>query len=222
AARAVAAAPTPPATSPLEPVPPPQHLEINCGPWPHQDAIEFGALPGAVPCARLHARHVLSEWGLARQAADAELLVSELVTNAIAASRFAEYPSPVRLWLRADRIRVLILVWNASPQPPVPADGAQDDESRSGLLLGQAISQRWTGASRGQAEGKVGGPLAGPASTGRFPAGPSGHDRTPAPSPGPAWYGPKSVPDGPSRPRGNGGSVTDVRGTPWEHDPGPP
>src|SRR5262244_2405293 len=53
-------------------------------------------------------------------------------------------------------------------------------------------------------------------------AGLSGHDRTTAPFPGPAWYGPESVPDGPSRSRGNGGSVTDVRGNPWEHDPGPP
>src|SRR5215475_12267843 len=52
-------------------------------------------------------------------------------------------------------------------------------------------------------------------------AGLSGHDRTTAPFPGPAWYGPESVPDGPSRSRGNGGSVTDVRGDPWEHDPGP-
>src|SRR5262245_10846657 len=45
-APAVAASPSPPATSPLEPVPPPRHPAINCCPWPHQDAMEFGALPG--------------------------------------------------------------------------------------------------------------------------------------------------------------------------------
>jgi len=33
--------------------------------WPLQSFLELGALPGAVPCARLHARHVLWEWGLA-------------------------------------------------------------------------------------------------------------------------------------------------------------
>jgi len=32
--------------------------------WPLRDFIEFGALPGAVPCARLHARLLLAEWGL--------------------------------------------------------------------------------------------------------------------------------------------------------------
>ncbi len=31
---------------------------------PLRTYLELGALPTAVPCARLHARHVLSEWGL--------------------------------------------------------------------------------------------------------------------------------------------------------------
>ena len=34
--------------------------------WPFQSRLELGALPGAVPCARLHARLVLTEWGQAR------------------------------------------------------------------------------------------------------------------------------------------------------------
>lgn len=46
--------------------------------WPLQSFLELGALPGAVPCARLHARHVLREWGLADLADSTELLVSEL------------------------------------------------------------------------------------------------------------------------------------------------
>jgi hypothetical protein len=31
--------------------------------WPLQSFLELGALPGAVPCARLHTRHLLWEWG---------------------------------------------------------------------------------------------------------------------------------------------------------------
>src|SRR5579862_5146488 len=54
--------------------------------WPLCSYLELGALPTAVPCARLHARHVLWEWGLNGLAADTELLVSELVTNAIKAT----------------------------------------------------------------------------------------------------------------------------------------
>ena len=33
--------------------------------WPYRSFLELGALAGAVPCARLHARLVLLEWGLA-------------------------------------------------------------------------------------------------------------------------------------------------------------
>ena len=46
--------------------------------WPLRSYLELGALPTAVPCARLHARHLLWEWGLNGLAADTELLVSEL------------------------------------------------------------------------------------------------------------------------------------------------
>jgi hypothetical protein len=57
--------------------------------WPLRTFLELGALPGAVPCARLHARNVLAEWGLAVFSESTGLLVSELVTNAIQISRMA-------------------------------------------------------------------------------------------------------------------------------------
>ena len=50
--------------------------------WPLRSYLELGALPTAVPCARLHARQLVWEWGLNGLAANTELLVSELVTNA--------------------------------------------------------------------------------------------------------------------------------------------
>jgi hypothetical protein len=34
---------------------------------PLRSYLELGALPTAVPCARLHARHVLCEWGVRRK-----------------------------------------------------------------------------------------------------------------------------------------------------------
>ena len=34
------------------------------GRWPLRSFLELGALPSAVPCARLHARQVLWEWRL--------------------------------------------------------------------------------------------------------------------------------------------------------------
>jgi len=47
-------------------------------PRPLRSYLELGALPTAVPCARLHARHLMWEWGLIGLAADIEVAVSEL------------------------------------------------------------------------------------------------------------------------------------------------
>jgi anti-sigma regulatory factor (Ser/Thr protein kinase) len=135
------------------PVPPAG--DIVPGEWPFQDALELGPLPDAVPCARLHARQVLWEWGLTRLAAGAELLVSELVTNAVVALRSARQLSPVRLWLLADRTRVLVLVWDASLRPPVPVRAGQDAVNGRGLLLVDAISQGWDWYFPQHAGGKV-------------------------------------------------------------------
>ena len=53
--------------------------------WPLRSYLQLGALPGAVPCARLHTKLVLWEWGLDRLVETAELLVSEIITNAVQA-----------------------------------------------------------------------------------------------------------------------------------------
>jgi anti-sigma regulatory factor (Ser/Thr protein kinase) len=111
--------------------------------WDRNSYLELGALPGAVPSARLHARQVLWEWGLAGLADSTELLVSELVTNAVRASREATGAGSVRLWLLADTARVVIVVWDGSPQPPAPVDAGDDAESGRGLLLVDALSSGW-------------------------------------------------------------------------------
>jgi anti-sigma regulatory factor (Ser/Thr protein kinase) len=126
------------------PVLPPQSQGIGMdSEWPLRDFIELGALPGAVPCARLHARQLLWEWGLTRLSDSTELLVSELVTNAMQASRAMEQITPVRLWLLTDKTRIMILVWDASPQPPTRMSISGDAESGRGLLLVETISDRW-------------------------------------------------------------------------------
>jgi anti-sigma regulatory factor (Ser/Thr protein kinase) len=115
----------------------------KAGEWPLQSFLEFGALPGAVPCARLHARNVLWEWGLTRLSDSVELLVSELISNAVNASRSMAQMLPVRLWLLAGTARVLIMVWDASPRPPERTEVSEESESGRGLLLVEAISTRW-------------------------------------------------------------------------------
>jgi anti-sigma regulatory factor (Ser/Thr protein kinase) len=111
--------------------------------WPYRSFLELGALAGAVPCARLHARLVLLEWGLAALSESLELVVSELVTNGVRASR-AMGRDAVRIWLVSDLGRVVVFVWDASPRPPAQAaDPGADALSGRGLLLVEALSERW-------------------------------------------------------------------------------
>jgi anti-sigma regulatory factor (Ser/Thr protein kinase) len=110
--------------------------------WPYRIFLELGALPGAVSCARLHARLVLAEWGLAALSESLELVVPELVTNGVRASR-AMGRDAVRIWLVSDLGRVVVFVWDASPRPPTLADPGADAENGRGLLLVDALSQRW-------------------------------------------------------------------------------
>lgn len=126
------------------PVPPswPDGTRLVSG-WPFRDFLELGALPGAVPCARYHCRQVLWEWQLTRLTSDVELLVSELVTNAIGASRAVGDYLPIRLWLLSDTVRVVIMVWDANPQMPAPEQAGAKAESGRGLLLVEMISDQW-------------------------------------------------------------------------------
>ena len=127
----------------IPPIADPQGDDITAR-WPLRSFLELGALPSAVPCARLHTRQLLWEWGLHTVLGDdAELLVSEIVTNAIQVIQADMHSSSVRLWLLADRARLLIMVWDASPLPPVRVDADADTENGRGLLLVQTISARW-------------------------------------------------------------------------------
>ena len=127
------------------------------GEWLWQDFLALGPLPGAVPCARLHTRLVLAEWGLARLAGSSEIVVSELVTNAIAATRRLGWipAPPERLWLLADSSRVLVAVWDANPL--LPARGEVDElaESGRGLLLVESLATYWDAYLTPRDGGKV-------------------------------------------------------------------
>jgi anti-sigma regulatory factor (Ser/Thr protein kinase) len=129
-------------------------------PWPLRSYLELGALPTAVPCARLHVRHLLWEWGLNGLAADAELLTSELVTNAVQVTS-GQRQEAVRLRLSSDKERVLVEVWDADPQPPVPRDLGEDgtpeidEEGGRGLFLVAALCTRWSWYFTEEPPGKV-------------------------------------------------------------------
>jgi anti-sigma regulatory factor (Ser/Thr protein kinase) len=133
--------------------------------WLLQNYLEFGALPTAVPCARLHCRQVVMEWNLRSLASVAELVVSELVTNAVRATEGltgSRYQGqwrpglpPVRLWLRSDCTRLLVQVWDGSDRMPRRQEPDPEADSGRGLWLVEASCDDW-GAFRPEgSSGKV-------------------------------------------------------------------
>ena len=138
------------------PVPPAQDRETNmAAEWPVQDFLELGALPSAVPSARLHTRQLLWEWALTALSENAEQVVSELTTNAVAAARAMSEIYPVRLWLLTDKAQVLILVWDACPQPPALIQADEYAESGRGMFLVAMLSDRWGTYPTPQMGGKI-------------------------------------------------------------------
>ncbi|MFF1836088.1 SpoIIE family protein phosphatase [Streptomyces sp. NPDC058231] len=91
--------------------------------------------------ARRLARRALSRWGLDDLADSVELLVSEVVTNAV---RYAERPVTLRL-LRTDILRCE--VGDDAPQLPRQRRARDMDEGGRGLFLVNRLARRW-GATR--------------------------------------------------------------------------
>ncbi|MGW0992649.1 SpoIIE family protein phosphatase [Streptomyces sp. NPDC002520] len=91
--------------------------------------------------ARRLARHALSRWGLEDLSDSVELLVSEVVTNAV---RYAERPVTLRL-LRTDVLRCE--VGDDVPQLPRLRQARATDEGGRGLYLVNKMARRW-GATR--------------------------------------------------------------------------
>jgi anti-sigma regulatory factor (Ser/Thr protein kinase) len=101
---------------------------------------------------------VALEWGLPDLTDTAELLASELVTNAIQASGRlkpadrAAIPV-VRVRVVSDQISMVIHVWDASSELPTRKDIGPDEEGGRGLLLVDTLGKEW-GTYR-EAQGKV-------------------------------------------------------------------
>jgi anti-sigma regulatory factor (Ser/Thr protein kinase) len=124
------------------------------GAWLHVSALEFAGLPSAVPCGRLHTRQVLWEWGLDHLANDAELLVSELLGNALKTTPEHDDIGIVVLRLLADRQRLLIEVWDQNPRDPQPRQVDELSDSGRGFMVIEAVAARW-GFRRVSARDKV-------------------------------------------------------------------
>ncbi|MFF3937528.1 SpoIIE family protein phosphatase [Streptomyces phaeofaciens] len=108
---------------------------------------ELPADPAAVAEARKTASRRLADWGLAELSFTTELVVSELVTNAI---RYTA--GPIRLRLIRERTLVCE-VFDGGATAPHLRHPRTTDEGGRGLLLVSQVSQRW--GTRFLPEGKV-------------------------------------------------------------------
>jgi anti-sigma regulatory factor (Ser/Thr protein kinase) len=102
--------------------------------------------------ARRHTVEFARRWGLDAVVEPAELLVSELMTNAFEASRScaarrrqnpALAAAPLQLRLAVEHGRLRIEVRDHNPRPPVPDDPQPYEERGRGLLLVETFSHRW-------------------------------------------------------------------------------
>ncbi|MFI1066333.1 ATP-binding protein [Streptomyces sp. NBC_00853] len=120
---------------------------------PLSDSLTLATTPNAVRWARLHTTDVLSRWRVpAKVIETAELIVSELTTNAVQHSEEGERVSPYSslstlrtfdLVLQVGNGVVRVAVFDNDEQAPVLKQPGADATSGRGILLVAAVSSRW-------------------------------------------------------------------------------
>ena len=105
------------------------------------------ALPGtpeSVPVARWHVRAALGWHGLAEYVDDAEIITSELVTNAVQhACGNGRKTIGVTLTAAGSPAAVTVAVSDSSPQGPIRRDTPPGSEQGRGLQIVEALSAHW-------------------------------------------------------------------------------
>jgi anti-sigma regulatory factor (Ser/Thr protein kinase) len=116
------------------------------------DGLTLAALPTAVGCARMLVRFDLGQWGVRAVMDEAELVVSELVTNAVKTTgvmdtepRWTELTDLALLKVRLvlTQSSLFIEVWDRDPTLPVLKEPTLDAESGRGLFIVEATCRRW-------------------------------------------------------------------------------
>jgi anti-sigma regulatory factor (Ser/Thr protein kinase) len=104
-------------------------------------AFTLPSTPYSVQLARFYVRATLAHHELDDYADDAEMVTSELVSNAL------EHAGGPKLGLQvihlADSGGVAVIVTDSSPNPPVRRDLSVDNEHGRGLRIVDALSARW-------------------------------------------------------------------------------
>jgi anti-sigma regulatory factor (Ser/Thr protein kinase) len=102
------------------------------------DCLELEGDPERVAVARAFVRSRLESWEAADLIGDAEILASELVTNAVLHAH-----TQIRLTLTLDATTVRVEVFDADPRMPTMADCSPDATSGRGLAMVEALAASW-------------------------------------------------------------------------------
>ncbi|MEV6740453.1 ATP-binding protein [Streptomyces sp. NPDC051104] len=114
---------------------------------PGDESVLSTSLPrvsASVPTCRHLVRETLTDWKLPEAVDAAELVVSELASNAVRHARHGEFRLKLQ---RLDGGRVRVAVIDKSRTLPVMCTAAADDVGGRGLALVDALSHAW-GAER--------------------------------------------------------------------------
>ncbi|WP_018656943.1 ATP-binding protein [Actinomadura flavalba] len=104
---------------------------------PSRFSLSFTPEAPAIRVARETVRAALAAWDLADLADDAELVTSELVTNAL------RYAADATVVLTHEPGRVLLEVVDDNPEPPHAEAAGPVDEHGRGLLIVAALAADW-------------------------------------------------------------------------------
>jgi len=118
--------------------------------------VDLPTTPESARAGRQFANEILAKWRLVALADDVDLVISELITNALLHARADRRVSPdatVRLDLELAGDGLVCRVGDGSALPPTPEEAGETAESGRGLLLVEALSAAW-GWSH-EAPGKV-------------------------------------------------------------------
>ncbi|SES34964.1 Anti-sigma regulatory factor (Ser/Thr protein kinase) [Streptomyces sp. yr375] len=99
--------------------------------------LRLTPVPTAVPCARMFVRQTLTRWRLDAHIDTAELVMSELVTNAVRTG------AVIGIQLRALEAVLYVEVWDRTEDPPVRGNPGPETVGGRGLLLVEGLAKRW-------------------------------------------------------------------------------
>ncbi|MBS2965290.1 ATP-binding protein [Actinocrinis puniceicyclus] len=113
---------------------------------PRTASLDLPASPQSARAARCFATAALAEWRLSDLSDDVDVVISELITNALLharADRRAAADAGIRLDLEYDGGTLICRVADGSALPPAPEQAVDTAESGRGLLLVDALSAAW-------------------------------------------------------------------------------